>query len=148
MNRKHAMRVVHLAAAGLMGVAIYIAVITFTVNDASTWSSFNNTDCTNPVSGAFCFLAGAVSILFKIVTIGLPLAILISGIYLKLAKFSLIASILIPIFANITALFAIVFIGLHFEDISLAILAALIPFTYILVGVHSIRGRTLQPQTK
>lgn len=129
------MLITHIGVAGLIGLFTYIAVIHFVISYDSTWNLFNNEDCSTPLSRAFCVIAGLVRILFKNFTIALPLSILFSGLYMKIVKLSLAASILVPVCANILALFAIILIGQHFDDIPMKVLAALIPLTYLVVGL-------------
>ena len=139
MNKAIVSRTAHIGIAGLIALVAYIAVVYFFTGQADNWNFFGNENCKNVVGGAFCLIAGFVRILFKVLTIGLPLALLFSGIYLKVVRFSWAALILIPLGANILGIIAIVLIGQYFSDIPLSLLAAIIPIAYLAVGIPAIR---------
>jgi hypothetical protein len=90
-------RLVHIAIAGLLAVASYSGVAIVVAGNPDTWHSFTSCD---GVGVILCFLAGGITILASLLFIGLPLALLVSGVYLKLMKFPTKSALLVPLTAN------------------------------------------------
>lgn len=145
MNKSQASRVAHTSIAGLIALATYIVVIHYAAGQPDSWNFFGNENCQNPISGAFCAIAGMVSILYTVATVGLPIALILSSIYLKLARFSLLSAIVIPLCANTLGIVAIVFIAQYLDTIPLQISAFIIPLAYMGMALVGSKNNRLHP---